>query len=149
MHHRRHILRALKTESLLLPPCWEIAMHALIIETQPLISMMMEDELRQLGFTSFDTASTQDEAVAAAIRQCPDLITASIRIAEGCGIEAVKIICAHKAIPTVYTVSNPEEAEKAISGSIIITKPIAKDELQQAVERVTQRMDDDRSRQTA
>ena len=124
-------------------------MHALIIETQPLISMMMEDELRQLGFTSFDTASTQDEAVAAAIHQCPDLITASVRLMEGCGIEAVKIICAHKSIPTIYIVSNPEEAKDGIRGSIIIAKPVARDELQQAVQRVTQRMDDDRSWQAA
>ncbi len=33
-------------------------MHALIIEPQPLIAMMLEEELRDLGLTSFDTAAT-------------------------------------------------------------------------------------------
>ena len=120
-------------------------MHALIIEVQPLISMMLEDELRQLGFTSFDTASTQEEAVDAAIRQCPDLITASVRLMDGCGIEAVRIICAQQSIPTVYIVSNPEETDEAIGGSTVILKPITKDELREAVQRTTQRLDDGRS----
>ena len=124
-------------------------MHALIIEAQPLISMMMEEELRQLGFTSFDTAASQDDAVAAATRQCPDLITASVRLLDGCGIKAVKIICAHKSIPTVYIASNPEEAEEAALGNIVIAKPVAREELQQAVQRVTQRMDDGRAWQAA
>ena len=124
-------------------------MHALIIEAQPLISMMLEDELRQLGFTSFDAAATEDEAVAAAIRQCPDLITASARLMDGCGIEAVKSICAEQAVPTIYAVSNPEEVEEAIRGSIVITKPIAEEELQRAVQQVTQRTDCEKSRQAA
>ena len=96
----------------------------------------------QLGFTSFDTAATQDDAVAAATRQCPDLITASVRLMDGCGIKAVKIVCANKSIPTVYIASNPEEAEEAALGNIVIAKPVARDELQQAVQRVTQRIDD-------
>ena len=124
-------------------------MHALIIEVHALISMMVEDELRQLGFNSFDTAATQDEAVAAATRQCPDLITTSVHLAEGSGIEAVRIICAEQSIPTVYVVSNPEEVEEAIAGSIVIRKPLSRGELQQAVQRVTQRMDDERSSQAA
>ena len=113
-------------------------MHALIIEPQALIRMMLEDELGQLGFTSFDSTATKDDAVAAAQRQCPDLITASIRLMDGSGIEAVKVICSSQEIPTIYIVSNPEEAQETIGGSMVITKPVTKVDLQQAVERVTQ-----------
>ena len=50
-------------------------MHALIIEDECLIAMAIEDALRDCGFTSFDVAVSADEAVAAAARKCPDLIT--------------------------------------------------------------------------
>ena len=120
-------------------------MHALVIEVQPLIAMMLEEELRQLGFTSFDTAATQAEAIAAAKHRRPDLITASVRLTEGCGIEAVRIICAQEPIPTVYTISNPEEAEESIRGSIVIAKPVARDELREAVRQTTRRMDGEKS----
>ena len=124
-------------------------MHALIIEVQPLIAMMLEEELRELGFTSFDTATTQDGAVAAAVRRHPQLITASVRLTDGSGNEAVAIICAQQSIPTIYVVSNPEEIETGIRGSVVIVKPFSKDALRQAVHRATQRMDDRSSSQAA
>lgn len=97
--------------------------------------MMLEEELREMGFTSCAIAATQDAAVAAARRQRPDLITASVRLAKGSGIEAVRTICAEQSIPTVFIVSNPAEVEEAIPNGIVITKPIAKDALQRAVKR--------------
>ena len=124
-------------------------MHALIIDAHPLISMMLEDELREMGFASCAVAATQDAAVAAAIRLQPDLITASVRLAEGCGVEAARIICAEKSIPTVFIVSNPAEVGDASPKSIVISKPIGKDALQEAVEQVTQQMDDQRSPEAA
>ena len=124
-------------------------MRALIIEAHLLLAMMLEDELRELGFNSFDIATTQDAAVAAAMRQRPDLITASVHLAEGLGTEAVKIICNEQPIPTVYIVSNPAEVGDASTSSIVITKPIVKHALDEAVKRVTHRMADQRPLQAA
>ena len=50
-------------------------MHALIIEDDALLAMMIEDELRELGFTSVVTASTEEEAVSSIAMRCPDLVT--------------------------------------------------------------------------
>jgi CheY-like chemotaxis protein len=113
-------------------------MHALTIEPQVIARMMLEEELRNLGFTSCDAAITQQEAIAAARRRRPDLITTGIRLSEGNGIEAVRIICEQQPIPTIYIVSNREEVQQAIKGSRIIVKPILPEELERAVQQVTQ-----------
>src|SRR5438309_10760925 len=68
-------------------------MHALIIEDEFFTAMLIEDRLRELGFTSFAFASSENEAVAAACDRCPDLITADVQFAPGCGIDAVQLIC--------------------------------------------------------
>jgi two-component system, response regulator PdtaR len=112
-------------------------MHALIIEDNSIIAMLVEDELRELGFTSFDRAFTQTEAIAAATKQCPDLIIADDRLATGSGVEAVRIICATVSIPTVYTVGNDIELRRALPDTIIIGKPFGGAELRTAVERAS------------
>lgn len=111
-------------------------MHALIIEPQALLQIMMEDELRELGFTSFDSAATVKGAIAAADRRFPDLITASLRLMDGNGIEAVDLICSSQPIPTIYIVSNPQEAREALDDDVFIIKPVSKVALRRAVEQV-------------
>ena len=67
-------------------------MHALIIEDDQLIAMAIEDILSDLGFTSFDVATSLNEAVAAARKSCPRLITADVELNPGSGIDAVQMI---------------------------------------------------------
>ena len=55
-------------------------MHALIIEDYSMIASMIEALLRELGYTSFDRASREDEAIQAAVTKCPDLITAEVEL---------------------------------------------------------------------
>jgi DNA-binding response OmpR family regulator len=115
-------------------------MHALIIEPQSLLQLMLEDELYQLGFTSFDSAATMKGAIAAAERRIPDLITASLRLMDGNGIDAVDVICSSQPIPTIYIVSNPQEARESLEGDVFVVKPVSKTALRNAVEQVTRKM---------
>lgn len=108
-------------------------MHALIIEPQGMINLTIEDELRELGFSSFDTAFTQESAIDAAKRRRPDLITASLRLARGDGISAVKAIWADYRVPTVFIVTDADEAKSLIDDAPIITKPITKAAMRIAV----------------
>ena len=110
-------------------------MHALIIEDQALIAMMLEDELCALGFTSFDIESTEAGAIAAAGDRCPDLITADDRLSSGSGIDAVRVICSDRAIPTVYIVGGPNELRENLPDALIVGKPFMADELREAVRR--------------
>lgn len=107
-------------------------MHALIIEDEPLIAMMIEDELRELGFETFDIAVYEQQAIIIAEQRCPDLITADDRLTEGSGISAVRTICADKAIPVVFITGNPHELDNP--DAVSLAKPFGGDALKTAVE---------------
>lgn len=100
-------------------------MHALIIEDEPLIAMAIEDALRDCGFTSFDFAVSVDEAVAAAERQCPDLITADVDLRPGCGIAAVQSICSVRPIPVLFITGSPTEVRIRMPGHALVEKPFS------------------------
>lgn len=119
----------------------EDGMHALIIEPQALLQIMMKDELMQLGFTSFDSAATMKGALAAAERRSPDLITASLRLMDGNGIDAVDVICSSQPIPTIYIVSNPQEAREELNDGVFIIKPRSKVALRKAIEQVMEKLE--------
>ena len=106
-------------------------MHALIIEDEFLIAMMLEDELRELGYTSFDVATREDRAVALAQERRPDLITADERLASGSGVEAARTICASRRVAVVYIVGDPRLI--AIPGAVKLAKPFRQEELREAV----------------
>ena len=75
-------------------------MHALIIEDDPLIAMSIEDILTECGFTSFDVVDSTEQALTAARRRCPELITADVELNPGSGIDAVEQICGGPPIPS-------------------------------------------------
>ncbi|MEA3000723.1 MAG: hypothetical protein QOK17_2556 [Sphingomonadales bacterium] len=108
-------------------------MHALIIEEEPFLAMVIEDHLRGLGYTSFDFAITQADAVAAARARCPDLVTSDVRLPEGCGIAAVETICNEKPIPVVFITAAASAVRERKRDAIVVRKPIIVAELIQAV----------------
>jgi CheY-like chemotaxis protein len=108
-------------------------MHALIIEDEPFIAMLIEDHLRPLGYTTFDFAGTEAEAVAAAQNQCPDLITSDMRLPQGSGVGAVQSICRHRHIPVVFITASAWEVRQQMSDAIVVRKPIDAGELGSAV----------------
>ena len=107
-------------------------MHALIIEDESLIAMAIEDVLRDCGFTSFDVAVSADEAVAAAARKCPDLITADVELRPGCGITAVQSICSARPIPVVFITGSPGEVRIRMPGHRLVEKPFSAERIMDA-----------------
>ena len=110
-------------------------MHALVIEDHGLTAWLIEEELKDLGYTSCDTAATEREAVAAAERRRPDLITSDGRLAEGNGVSAVRTICAGRAIPVLFITADSEQARQFAPDAVILDKPFNSTELVSAVER--------------
>jgi CheY-like chemotaxis protein len=98
-------------------------MHALIIEDEPLIALLIEDHLRANGYTSVAFAVTQAEAVAAARTRCPDLITSDVRLPEGCGIAAVEAICGNRPIPVVFITATAWEVRERLRDAVVVAKP--------------------------
>ena len=107
-------------------------MHALIIEDESLIAMAIEDALRGCGFTSFDFAASADEAVEAAKRRCPDLITADVELRPGCGIATVQFICSEQPIPVIFITGSPGEVRIRMPGHAMVEKPFSSDHIMDA-----------------
>lgn len=108
-------------------------MHALIIEDEFLIAALIEEELRSLGYDSFDVVDTQNEALNAAERTCPDLITADDQLMEGSGILAVEQICTNRVIPVVYILGDPDQPRDLLPFAYIAAKPFTLSLISEAV----------------
>ncbi len=108
-------------------------MHALIIEDEVFTAMLIEDRLRELGFTSFAIANSEEEAVAAASERCPDLITADVQLSPGCGIDAVQRICDKKPITVLYITGTATMARDRCPEAVIIHKPLGEADLRGAI----------------
>lgn len=108
-------------------------MHALIIEDDAITAMMIEDELRDLGYSSVDTAATEHEAIEAVARKCPDLVTSDGSLLKGGGVEAVRKIRAASSVPVIFITGNPDHARHCIPDASVIAKPFSITQLVAAV----------------
>ena len=100
-------------------------MHALIIEPEPFTAQLIEDCLADLGFTSFAFAADEDEAIIHASACCPDLITADVTLASGCGLSAVQRICDSVAIAVLYVTATANDVRARCPGATIVQKPFS------------------------
>ena len=116
-------------------------MHALIIEDEFLIAMAIEDALRGCGFTSFDFAASDQEAVASAARKCPDLITADVELRPGCGISPVQSICSDRPIPTLLITGSPGQVRIRMPGHRLVEKPFSAEHIMVATKSIMESRD--------
>jgi CheY-like chemotaxis protein len=87
----------------------QIATDILIIEDEPLISMDLQEIVRELGHRVAGTAATRDEAVQAARKKGVGLVLADIQLADGSsGLDAAKDISNAIAVPVVFITAFPE-----------------------------------------
>ena len=100
-------------------------MHALVIEDDAITAMLIEDELRDFGFTSVDVASTEEEAVRSVAERCPDLVTSDGSLLSGSGASAVKKIKNLCAVPVIFVTGDPERARRCIPGVPVLEKPFS------------------------
>ena len=106
--------------------------HVLIIEDEPLIAMLIKDTLQDAGTTSFDLATTEDEAVALATAHPPAFITSDVNLKVGTGPAAVARIryVLHADVPTVVISGNLDDAEPCAPPCPQLSKPFAPERLQ-------------------
>ena len=112
-------------------------MHALIIETDAFIGCMIEDALRESGFTSFDFACSVEEAISAASARCPDLITTDVRVGIGTGLDAVAQICSGKRIPIVFITATAGDLRAWHEEPTVVRKPFSVADVVKAVAQMT------------
>lgn len=114
----------------------QIATNVLIIEDEPIISMDLEQIVRDLGHDVMATVVTRDEAVNAIATRKPGLVLADIQLADGSsGIDAVKDIFARFSVPVIFITAYPE---RLLTGerpepTFLITKPFLQSTVKAAI----------------
>jgi CheY-like chemotaxis protein len=114
----------------------QIATEVLIIEDEPIISMDLEEIVRELGHKVSGTAVTRKEAVTAASHRKPGLVLADIQLADGSsGIDAVKDILGNISVPVIFITAFPE---RLLTGdrpepTFLITKPFQRSAVKAAI----------------
>lgn len=99
--------------------------HVLIIEDEALIAMDLQQLLEGEGATSFDFAATEEDAIAAAIRHRPDLITSDVKLSRGSGPSAIRAI--HETlgvIPVIFITGTPADCTPCGPPGVVLTKPV-------------------------
>ena len=107
-------------------------MHALIIEPQVFTSFMIEDALRDAGYTSVTLATTEEEAIAAAEKEPPQLITAAVRLDRGSGVKAVEAIRSRHEAPVLFITQRLAEVPDQ-PDVLVVRKPFRATDLSPAI----------------
>ena len=127
-------MRSENTEQCRAPATSPSAKHALVIEDFPVIAMSIEDELADMGYSAA-IAATEAEAVALAEEHCPDLIIADLRLAQGCGIEAVRRICSNRPIAVIFMSGDSEAIDIGATGEAgLLSKPFTSTALRSSID---------------
>jgi DNA-binding response OmpR family regulator len=108
--------------------------HALIIEDEFFVAVLIEDALRRIGYTSFSIAPGAAEAIADAASCRPDLIVAEHGIADGPAIQALLEPRAGPATPVIFVTASALEVRKCLPDAIVVQKPFLSSGLQIAAQ---------------
>jgi DNA-binding response OmpR family regulator len=108
-------------------------MRALIIEPQIFTSFMIEDALRDAGFTSITMVTTEEEAVACAEADPPDLVTAAVELQGGSGLSAVDRIRAKFKVPVLFITQHIARVRARDPEAAVVKKPFSAAHLPPAI----------------
>jgi CheY-like chemotaxis protein len=98
-------------------------LRVLIIEDDPIIALLYEDVLIELGHEVCASECTQAGVIAAASRHQPDLIIADMRLTEGRGIDALKAIMTSGFVPHVFISGDRLALTQANTAAVTLQKP--------------------------
>ena len=112
----------------------------LVVEDEAMIAWMLESLLEELGFNSVMVSSDAAQARKQAAEGSPGLVVSDINLGANRmdGISLASELNSLAQLPTIFVTGNagPSERERIKSElpeAVILRKPIAKDELKQAI----------------
>ncbi|MDR6789155.1 CheY-like chemotaxis protein [Sphingomonas sp. BE138] len=99
--------------------------HVLVIEDEWLLAEYISDIVERAGATSIDTATTEAEAIKAAIAHKPDVIMSDVVLAAGHGPHAVQTIFAKCGeVPVIFITGTPADCHPCNPPGVVFGKPI-------------------------
>jgi DNA-binding NtrC family response regulator len=119
------------------------ALNILIIEDEAMIAMLLAEVFRGMGHDICSIVSTEEDAVAAALRHKPDLMIVDEWLRRGSGLSAVAEISRSVHIPHVFITGDPLIGRSLPPGVVVIQKPFAITGLMKAIQRALQLTESD------
>jgi CheY-like chemotaxis protein len=112
-----------------------ISLRVLIIEDNTLVSMMLSAMLAGMGHHVCASATSEAQAVNAAIRYRPDLMIVDAALGQGgSGISAVEEILCAGPVAHVFVSGDPGTIQARRPGAVVVRKPFREAELVSAIE---------------
>jgi DNA-binding response OmpR family regulator len=108
-------------------------LRILVVEDNAVIGTLLAMMLKEMGHEVCATETTEDGAVAAAMRCNPDLMIVDVTLGSGSGIKAVETIVRTRDVPHIYMSGAPVRTGRA--GSVVLQKPFVESDMILAMER--------------
>ena len=110
-------------------------LRILVVEDEALIGMLLADMLAAMGHVVCAVTGTQDEAVAAAGRDKPDMLIVDAWLHEGNGVAAVDQIRRGGAVTHIFVTGDSRSVLAVKPNAIILEKPFTEALLAAAIDR--------------
>ncbi|BDG73492.1 response regulator [Roseomonas fluvialis] len=108
-------------------------LRILVVEDNAVIGMLLSLTLKAMGHEVCAVETTEDGAVATALRCSPDLLIVDMTLGHGSGASAVATILQTRHIPHILMSGAPVQADG--QRRVVLRKPFVEAELAQAIER--------------
>lgn len=115
--------------------------NVLIVEDDMIISMVLEQMIKKVGYEVIDKATTGKKAIKLALNLSPDIILMDIQLKDDIdGITAMQKIRESSSVPVIYITGNsdPYYRSRAKETNYVdyLVKPIQMEDLQASIEKV-------------
>lgn len=111
----------------------------LIVEDEPLIAMFLREFLELIGHKVCAVATTEEEAVSAALEWRPTLLIIDEHLKEGSGLAAMDRIEQSGPVPHIFVSGDLARIAKLRPEAEVLRKPYTPDELERAINRAMAR----------
>lgn len=109
------------------------ALRILVVEDNAVIGMLLAQMLKSMGHDVCALETTEQGAVAAAVRCSPDVMIVDAKLGHGSGVNAVETVLRTRHIPHVYMSGAPVRTGRA--GSVVLQKPFVESDVALAIRR--------------
>ena len=109
-------------------------LRIVLVEDEPLIAMLLEDLLTDMGHDVCATEATEARAVSAVIRERPDIMIVDCHLREGSGIDAVAEILKDGFVPHIFMSGDNLRGKVLDAAAVVLQKPFFDGELSAAID---------------